>query len=425
MSLSVLDQSCGQELEAESQKAKQNADSGAIQRKQEAMRAIPKIVLATCMLLGSGALADEFHGFDPANFDGQALPAEQLKAMVTDAKQVSPPHAGTGYVIGFANLQRDISFGVLVEQGIKANADAAGVELLVADNRLDGATALANAQSFVRRHVDYVIEFQTDVNFGPAVMRVFDGANTKVTAIDIPMPGATFFGVNNPRSGFMTGSYLAQAATHAFGEQRVHSGYLVIGVLPQSGAVPMMRTDGELHGFIDTVKDFPSDHIIQIDTKNTLQESFAQMNNVLGRIPGDVPIMVTAINDQSVIGMLRAVRGAGRADVIGVGMGADELEALATDDKLVAATGSFPERYGNSLIPMALMALAGKPLPPAVFVHHQMVTKANICHFSSKYPCKGQEVFEYAFPQSAFEAYLANLHERPELKGYAALIPSN
>ena len=389
------------------------------------MRAIAPILLSTCMLLGGGALADEFHGFDPTNFDGRALSPAQLSAMAADAKLVSPPRAGNGYVIGFANLQRDISFGVLVEQGIKANADAAGVELDIADNRLDGATALANAQSFARRHVDYVIEFQTDVNFGNSVMRVFDGAGTKVTAIDIPMPGATFFGVNNPRSGFMTGSYLAQASVAKFGEQGVHSGYLVIGVLPQSGAIPMMRTDGELHGFIDTVKDFPADHVIQIDTKNTLQESFAQMNNVLGRIPSDAPIMITAINDQSVIGMLRAVHGAGRSAVVGVGMGADEMEALATDDKLVAATGSFPQNYGNFLIPMALSALAGKPLPAAVFVHHQMVTKANICNFNPKYPCKGPDDFQYTFPQSAFEAYVASLLQRPELKGYAALIPAN
>jgi ribose transport system substrate-binding protein len=187
----------------------------------------------------------------------------------------------------------------------------------------------------------------------------------------------------------------------------------------------MMRTDGELDGFVDTVKDFPADHVIQIDTKNTLQESFAQMSNVLGRIPPGAPIMITAINDQSVIGMLRAVRGAGRADqAIAVGMGADEVQALATDDRLVAATGSFPERYGNFLIPMALSALAGKALPPAVFVHHQIVTKANLCHFAPRFPCAGQEAFEYVFPQAAFEAYLASLRQRPELKDYAALIPN-
>lgn len=160
------------------------------------------------VVMSAAAFAQDFHGFDPTNFDGAMLSAEQLGAMATDATAVTPPRNGSKYVIGFANLQRDITFGVMVEKGIQTNADAAGVDLVIADNRLVGPTALANAQSFVQRNVDYVIEFQTDVNFGPQVMNILNEDGVKVVAIDIPMPGATFFGANNPKSGFMGGSYL-------------------------------------------------------------------------------------------------------------------------------------------------------------------------------------------------------------------------
>jgi ribose transport system substrate-binding protein len=376
-------------------------------------------------LLAGAARAEDFHGFDASDFNGQALPATNLKAMAADAKKAAPPRDGDTLVIGFANLQRDVPFGILVENGIKANADAAGVQLSVADNRLDGPTALQNAQSFVRRHVDTIIEFQTDVNFGPRVMQEFDRAHDHVIAIDIPMPGALFFGVNNPRAGFMTGSYLAAAAKQKFGEDAVKTGYLVVGILPQSGAIPTMRTDGEMHGFTSSIAGFPADHLITIDTKNTLQESFTQMNNVLGRIPPGVPIMITAINDQSVVGMLRAVRTQGRADhAIAVGMGADELQALTGDDDLAGATASFPERYGNYLIPLSLAQLAGVKLPAAVFVHHEIVNKNNVCNFYPKYPCKTGTPLAYTFPQAAFVAYTKELRTRPDLKDYGDLIPS-
>lgn len=382
---------------------------------------------ALCALMAAGvAQAADFHGFDPSNFDGKMLSADQLKAMVADAEKVTPPKNGKQYVIGFANLQRDISFGVLVENGIKANADAAGVNLLVADNRLDGPTALSNAQSFAQRNVDYAIEFQTDVNFGPAVMKVFNDAGIKVSAIDIPMPGATFFGANNPKSGYMGGSYLAQAAVAKFGMDAVKKGYFVVGALPQSGAIPAMRTNGQIAGFEAVVDGFPKDHVISIDTKNTQQESYTQMSNVLGRIPEGVPIMVTAINDQATLGMLQAAKAAGRdKQLIGVGNGADEAQALATDPNLVAATGYFPERYGNFLVPMALMSLAGKKLPPAVFMTHVMVTKANLCKYNDKFECKGKPAFDYAFPQKKFEAYLGTLAGKPELKGYENLVPKS
>jgi ribose transport system substrate-binding protein len=383
--------------------------------------------LLTLALAAGPVAAQDFHGFDVATFDGAMLSADQLKAMVADAAAVTPPKNGEGYVIAFANLQRDISFGVKVEGGITANAEAAGIELVVADNRLDGPTALSNAQSFVARDVDYVIEFQTDVNFGPTVMAQFTGAGIGVSAIDIPMPGAVFFGANNPRSGFMGGSYLAEASIAKWGADAVAGGYLVVGELPQSGAIPAMRTGGQIAGFQALVPNFPEDHIIRIDTKNTLQESFAQMNNVLGRIPEGVPIMITAINDQATIGMLQAVKQAGRdADAIGVGMGADELQALSTDPNMIASVGYFPERYGNYLIPMALAALAGKELPPAVLMNHVMISKANVCEYYTDTACSTDPIaFTYTFPDDQFTQHLTALRSDPSLAGFENLIPSN
>lgn len=375
--------------------------------------------------VGTASVAATFHGFDPATFGGEMLTVAQLHAMVADAKKKTPPKNGKSYVFGFANLQRDIAFGILTEKGIQANADAAGISLAIADNRLDGPTGLTNAQSFVRRQVDFAIEFQTDVNASPAITKIFKDAGIRVIAIDIPMPDSTFFGVNNPRSGFMTGSYLGAAAVHAFGTSRVYTGYFVDGALPQSGVIPALRTRGQLAGFNAALPGFPANHIVQIDTKNTLQESYSQMSNVLPSIPRGVPIMVTAINDQSALGMLRAVKSAGRVeDLIVVGSGADEAQALATEDRLVASTGSLPERYGNYLIPMALDELAGSALPPAVFVRHVMVTKANICKYNSKFPCTGKEAFTYVFPQVEFQKYLASLHADRALDAFAALLPN-
>lgn len=382
--------------------------------------------LALVLSLAAGGAAEDWHGFDPAGFGGLMLKAEELQAMVAELKPLRPPKNGDHYVFAFANLQRDMAFGIKVEEGIKANAAVAGLELLVADNRLDGPTALANAESFVRRGVDLVIEFQTDVHFGPTIMQKFAKAGIGVVAIDIPMPGATFFGANNPRSGFMGGSYLAQATLARFGAEEVAKGYLVVGELPQSGAIPAMRTEGQIAGFLAVLPDFPRDHLIRLDTKNTLQYSFQQMRDALGRIPAGVPLMLLAINDQSVTGMLRAVQQAGRqGDAIAVGNGADELETLAVEEALVASVAYFPERYGNYLIPLCLMALAGRPLPPAVLVEHLMVTRANICQYYPDFPCQDQgSGFPYAFPQEAFGRHLAGLKGRPELAGYETLIPS-
>ncbi len=380
---------------------------------------------AALALMTAVAPAQDFHGFTPTGFSGEMLSAEALAAAVVDAMAVSPPKNGDKYVLAFANLDRGISFCAKVEEGIVANAKAAGIELVIADNNLDGATALTNAESFINRDVDYVIEFQTDANFGATIMQKMNDAGIKVTAIDIPMPGATFFGANNPKSGYMGGVYLGQAAVNKFGADRVKEGYFILGDLPQSGAVPAMRTGGQLAGFLDTVEGFPESHVITIDTKNTLEESFAQANNVLGRIPDGVPIMTTAINDQATTGIIRAVQQAGReADLIAVGMGADELATMMAEPSFVASVGYFPERYGNFLVPMALAELAGIELPPTVLMTHVMVDKGNICNYYPDFPCDEALGLEVDFPQDKFVAHLADIRQSPDMADALDLIPT-
>ena len=316
---------------------------------------ISRLMSATAALgllgLSAAAAQEGFHGFEPGTFDGAMLPEEEPPGRWSrTAQAATPPKNGEAYVVGFANLQRDIPFAVLVEEGIVENAEAAGIELIVTDNRLDGATALANAQSYINRDVDYVIEFQTDAAFGATIMQQMEAAGIPVIAIDIPMPGARFFGVNNPRAGFMGGSFLAQAATREFGEDAVREGYLIQGELPQSGPIPKMRTDGQVAGFLSQLEGFPEDQILRFDSKNTLEESFTQANSLIGRIPEGVPIMATAINDQSATGILRAIQQAGRED--------DAIVVGARRRRAPDADGRRAVRGLGGLLPRALRQLA-------------------------------------------------------------------
>ena len=104
---------------------------------------------------------------------------------------------------------------------------------------------------------------------------------------------------------------------------------------------------------------------------------------MLGRIPAGVPIMATAINDQATTGILRAVKQAGReADLIVVGMGADELQTMigrARPSSLRSAIS--PSATATTSCRSRCRQLAGKTLPPAVLVNHVMVTKGNVCQY--------------------------------------------
>jgi len=212
--------------------------------------------------------------------------------------------------IGFANLTEDIPFAVRVREGIEeASKKAGNIDLVTADNKLDGATALANADNFITQGVQGVVEFQTDEKFGKSIMDKFKAKGIPVIAIDIPMPGATFFGVNNPLAGGMAGKGLGEWIKKNWNGQ---VDALVMLELPQSGPVPAARMKGQRDGLEAIVGKIPESKVKHLDSKNTLEEARKLMSDTLTTLPNAKHIAVVCINDDTAAGAiaLRKRRGA-------------------------------------------------------------------------------------------------------------------
>jgi len=58
--------------------------------------------------------------------------------------------------------------------------------------------------------VDLFIEFQTDQEVAPIVGAKYREAGIPLIAIDIPHPGATYYGANNYEAGLIAGRYLGR-----------------------------------------------------------------------------------------------------------------------------------------------------------------------------------------------------------------------
>jgi len=289
------------------------------------------------------------------------------------------------YKIGFANLTEDIVFTQLVRESIESEAEKAGnIELVLADNKLDGATALANADNFILQGVDGVIEFQTDEKFGNVMMDKFRAEGIPVIAIDIPMPGATFFGADNYGAGHMAGEAAANWANENWDGQL---DAILMLELPQSGPIPAARLQGQLEGVLDNIAGEvpPEEMIFHLDSKNTQDEAFRVVGDTLPKIPDARHVIAVNINEGTALGTIAAFEAAGRAeDVIVVAQGADpdgQDEIAKEGSRHVGSTAYFPERYGEWLIPAMLDALECRTLPPAIYVDHVFITAENLCEY--------------------------------------------
>ncbi len=121
------------------------------------------------------------------------------------------------YRIGYAAQGQDTSFDREVRLSLTRAAEREHVELITVDNRYQPKIALRSADYLIREQVDLVIEFQTDEVIAPAIASKYMEANIPFIAIDIPHPGATYFGANNYQAGLMAGNYLGRWAKKHWG----------------------------------------------------------------------------------------------------------------------------------------------------------------------------------------------------------------
>ncbi len=293
---------------------------------------------------------------------------------------IKPTGAGKHFKIGFANLTEDLPYAVRVREGIEDAARKAGnIELISVDNQLDGATALANADSLITQKVDGVIEYQTDAKFAPAIMAKFKANKIPVIAVDIPMPGAPFFGVNNPVAGNMSGKGLGEWVKKNW-SGKVDA--LVMLELPQSGPIPAARMKGLRDGLESVIGKIPESKVKHLDSKNTLEEAYRLMVDTLTTLPNAKHIAVVCINDDTATGVIKAAETKKRrtdiavASVDGSELGRRQLRRA--DSPQVGTTASFPEKYGEKLVPALIKAMSGEKLPDSFYTNHVLLTKKNV-----------------------------------------------
>jgi ribose transport system substrate-binding protein len=293
---------------------------------------------------------------------------------------------GKHYKIGFANLTEGISFTTQVRQGIEQAAKQEGnIDLVEANNNLDGATALTNADNFITQQVDGVIEFQTDAKFGNVIMDKFRAHNIPVIAIDIPMPGATFFGADNYHAGFIGGQGLGQWIQKNWNGQ---VDALVSMELPQSGDIPAARMQGQRDGLESVVGKIPESKVKHLNSKNTLEEARKLMADVLTTLPNAHHIAVININDDTALGSIAAAQAAGRINDIAVAAqnATDNArtEIRKPGSRFIGSTAYFPEKYGFKIIPAMIKLINHQSVPPSIYVDHVFITKDNVDKYYPK-----------------------------------------
>ncbi len=285
------------------------------------------------------------------------------------------------YRIGYAAQGQDTSFDREVRTGLVRAAEREHIELIVVDNRYQPKIALRSADYLIKEQVDLVIEFQTDEVIAPAIASKYLQANIPFIAIDIPHPGATYFGANNYQAGLMAGHYLGRWAKKQWNGEVDE---ILLVELSRAGSLPKARMRGILAGIGEVMRIPDRCRTISLDGDGQFQTALERIRKHLRETKAK-RILIGSANDSSALGAIRAFEEAGRAhDCAVVGQNAEpeaRAELRLPKTRLIASVAYFPEKYGDGLLRLALDILSRKAVPPAVFTSHQIITTENVDHF--------------------------------------------
>ncbi|MDE0351372.1 MAG: substrate-binding domain-containing protein [bacterium] len=331
--------------------------------------------------------ADNIDQFYPA--DGMAAPTA-----MADMPAVCQGYDGTGMTIGYGDLTAGIPFVTQVLDNLMEVAEACNVEVLYADNNLDGETALENARTFTLAEVDGVIQFQIDASIEGALcdeLRAND-PNLPVIAIDIAHPScALFFGADNGYAGELAGQALGQWAQENWGcgiDLVVTMETFVVGQVNIDRANGMVRGISQVctgldYGDFENWSPDATGIVTRIDGGGTTDGAFPKVLDTFTANPGK-RIAVVSLNDDMGLAALAAARELGIEDmVVYASQGADATihQEIRSNPQYIGSTGYFPETYGNYVIPAILAMIAGDPVPDPLFVNHIFVSADNIDQF--------------------------------------------
>lgn len=287
------------------------------------------------------------------------------------------PVGESPFRIGFAT-QGDTEFAREVNRGLEMVAAREHVRLITLNNRYSAREALRNAELLIRERVDLVLEFQTYDRIAPAIAARFLAAQTPVIAIEVPHPGATYFGADNYKAGLMGGKALGRWTRENWGDQ---VDQLVLMELPIAGSLLELRLAGLVDGLRAELPRIVETPLTRLDGRGSFDQVLDVMRKYLRR-RRPRRTLVGTVNDVCALAALRAFEEAGAPEQCAV-MGQNALRAARDElrrpgTRLIGSVAYFPERYGEELIPLALNILRKKPTPTALFVKHQLLTPRNV-----------------------------------------------
>jgi ribose transport system substrate-binding protein len=311
------------------------------------------------------------------------ISAVAILALACGSTGASP---ATTVRIGYISGGDSDPFVLLVTEGIRAEAEKAGVELSECDSAFEAEKALACARTLAAQELDSMINWQFFPDSSEAVCEAYGGLPT--VAIDTPEEPCqeTFVGANNREAGLVAGKGLGDFASANF--DCVYDAYISLD-FPTIADINAARAGGSVEGFEEVCGEIPEDKYFSVDTfaggPDQPENSRRQVTDLLTTLPdAETILIISPAGDGMGTAALAAAEVAGRKDHVWIAThGADPSvrDAIRNEAQWVGSVAYFPETYGALVMPLAISLAKGETVEAEVLVEHLFINADNLDDF--------------------------------------------
>jgi ribose transport system substrate-binding protein len=267
-------------------------------------------------------------------------------------------------VVGVSVLTETHDFYKELEAGMRDEAKARGLDLVITSCEMDPAKQASQIEDFVAQHVTALLVAPCDSAAVGANLSGAEQAGIPIFTVDIAAQGGKI--VSHVASDNVQGGRLAaQALARAIGDK----GKVLIIDHPTVASV-----QDRTKGFLEELQKHPEIKVVgrpaaegQRAKAMAIMEDMLQANRDLKGVFG--------INDDSALGATAVLEAAGRKDVAVIGFDATPaaLEKIRSGGPLKADVAQYPTKIGHTVIEMIARHLAGEKVPALVPIEVALV----------------------------------------------------
>jgi ribose transport system substrate-binding protein len=271
-------------------------------------------------------------------------------------------------VVGVSLLTQTHAFFKELEAGLREEAAARQIDLVVVACETDPARQAAQIEDFVAQRVSAILLAPCDSDAVGPHLAGPENAGIPVFTADIAAHSGTV--VTHVASDNVQGGRLA---AQAMAERLGGTGDVLIIDHPTVASV-----QDRVRGFEDEMRKHPGIRIVgKPSSDGQRARAMAVMEDMLQAHAGLKGVF--GINDDSALGATAVLEAAGRTDVVVIGYDATEeaQKAIISGGPLKADVIQYPRRIGRTAIEMIARHLAGEKVPAVVPIEVGLWTKGS------------------------------------------------